>query len=80
MGRIKRGPVNIRKQMLKRWPEMTSSEREISGDSGDGKEADRQSAGRGATFQRGNPFQEPGGPLRNWQEANDLAVVREERV
>lgn len=26
------------------------------------------------------PFQEPGRPLRNWQEANDLPVVREERV
>lgn len=25
-------------------------------------------------------FQEPGRPLRNWQEANDLPVVREERV
>jgi hypothetical protein len=30
MGENKKGPwLNIRKQMFKRWPEMTSSEREI---------------------------------------------------
>lgn len=46
---------------------MTSSEREINGDSGDGKEADTQGAGRGATFQRGNPV--PGG----WKTSEELA-------
>lgn len=40
----------------------------------------RQTCKRQGAFQKGNAFQEPGRPLRSWQEASNFPVVREERV
>lgn len=74
MGEKKNGLVNIQKQMLERWSEVTYSEREINWDPRDENEADMQEAG--SIPER----QEPGRPLRSWQEASNLPVVREERV